>query len=51
MRGYLGLTEYTPDDALAIESKSIEVEDTELIEKLTRLRKTFDGTYRGEESS
>lgn len=44
-------TEYNSMDALAIESRSIEVEDTELIEKLTRLRKTFDSNYRGAESS
>lgn len=47
------LTEYTSEDALLLAADNIEdeYEDTELIEKLTRLRKTFDSNYRGEENS
>jgi hypothetical protein len=44
-------TDYTPEDALLLAADEIDGEDDELIDKLTRLRRTFDENYRDEENS
>lgn len=42
------LTDYTSEDALLLAVGEIITEDKELIELLTRLRKTFDQNFQGE---
>jgi len=42
------LTGYNSEDALLLAAENIETEDDELIEMLTRLRRTFDDTFEAE---